>query len=229
MPVSLPLPGRRHAGEHGDLARRAHPHLGPVGAVEEQRAGHRAALRDQLLPDAEADVATLGSRLLLDEGEALVVDHVEHRAERLRVVAAVDHRARDLGERELLGRDEVLEADLGAVAPGLLGDVIHDPVHQEGRRVLAVTAVGVPRALVRHDRAKVRLRVRDLVDARQAVPGDEGHAPAAERGGGADVGDDRQADPGDRAVVLVRGLVVEPRVTGVARPSGSSRCAPRST
>ena len=108
MPVSLPLPGE---------VTPVSTVTSPVGltrtsvavvAVEQQRAGHRAALGGQLLPDAEADVAALAPRLLLERRRSPRSRPCRARCAGPRGSSPLSSIAPgDLRERELVGRDEV--------------------------------------------------------------------------------------------------------------------------
>ena len=205
---------RRHPGQHDDLARRRHPHLCRV-APGEQASGHRESLRGQLVADPETDEATLlpGGSLLCPE--VLVPHQVERLAQRPLVVAAVDDRAVHLRERELVLVDEVARPDLVAREARGARDVIHDPVHEEGRRVLAEAPVRLPEALVRDDCLELGDDVLDLVGARDADPGDERHPPAGDRRLDPHVREQLDAESGHLSVSGVRGLVVAARVARV--------------
>src|SRR5207245_1300703 len=57
--------------------------------------------------------------------------------------AAVGRDAADRVEREGVGRDEVLAAELGRVHPDLVGETVDDPLHRVGRLGAAGAAVGI--------------------------------------------------------------------------------------
>ena len=105
------------------------------------RRGEAADLDVARDPDAAVVAARFrfGAPLL----EALVVGHRERAVERGRVVAAVVRDAADRVEREGVGRDEVLTAELGRVHPDLVGETVDDPLHRVGRLGAAGAAVGI--------------------------------------------------------------------------------------
>ena len=208
-------PRRGDAGEDGDVSVRRDADRRPVVAGEQRGVRQRAALGGELEAEAEADMPTLAARVALFLREAVGADQLAHAPERARVIAAVEHRPRHLGERKLLGPDEIPEPHLDPVDAGRIRDPVHDPVHQEGRGFLSEGAVAVPRALVGDDGEDLDAAIRNLVRGRDAVGRDVRHGPAAERRRHADVGHDADVQRRHTAVGLVGRLKREhlfPRV-----------------
>ena len=153
--------------------------------------------------DADADlhrVAALAPGGLLGP-QVGVTGRVEHRVERLLVLAGVVGRAALGGERELVGAQEVAAAHLGRVHADLGGEQVHRPL--DGRRGLGASgaAVGRDRRRVGDEHAGPRLHPLDVVH------GGRHHARehrqhGAEAGVGARVLEDVEAVGADVAVAV---------------------------
>ena len=134
--VSWPWPWDLHAELEDRLAGRVDAQL---GGVEHLQPGDVVLLRragaDRLgeVGDADADEPALGARCGLLLAQLLVADLVERLAQRRRVVAGVVDEARRRRVRELLGLDEVLEAELGRVDPELVGRRLHEALDEVRR------------------------------------------------------------------------------------------------
>ncbi len=109
-----------HAELQDGLAGRVDPQLGRVEHLEPgDVVGLRRPGADGLgeVGDADADEPALGTRGRLLLAKLLVADLVEGLAQRGRVVAGVVDEAGRRRVRELVGLDEVLEAEVGRVDP----------------------------------------------------------------------------------------------------------------
>src|SRR2546426_469929 len=112
---------------------------------------------------------------LLLAQEAFVIDGLERLVERRLVVAAVVRERRGVleqdlvVERELVGPEQVLATDLGAVEPKLLGREVQEPLDDE-HAVLAPRAPhGGDDRLVREDRGELALVARDVVGTEEGA------------------------------------------------------------
>ena len=94
-----------------------------------------------------------------------VAGRLEHRVERLLVLARVVVGAGDRGARERAGLHEVDAADLGRVDADLVGGDVEDALDQLGRLGAAGAAIGADGGVVREHRLGVEAHLRDLVHA----------------------------------------------------------------
>ena len=220
--VSWPWPCDLHAELEDRLAGRVDAQL---GRVEHLQPGDVVGLRrpgaDRLgeVGDADADEPPLGPRRRLLLAELLVADLVERRAQRGRVVAGVVDEAGRRLVRELLGLDEVLEAELGRVDAELVGRRLHEPLDEVRRLGDAERApVGdAARRLVRERALAADVRRRVVVAAGHDV---EQAGPELRRLGvgeeGALVGEHVDAERQDPALVRERQLALHVVVAGEA-------------
>ena len=126
-----------------------------VEAADDKRAGDGGAFRRELHAEPEADLPTFLGVRCAQCIEVVVVDGIEHLLEQRRVVPAVHQGARGLRVGELVRLDEVDPPNLRSIDPEFPSYVVDNAFHEERRGVLPVPPVGVPRALVRHDRVEL--------------------------------------------------------------------------
>jgi hypothetical protein len=159
-----------------------------------------ADLRVGAEPDAAVDALLPQSLGLL--AHLRRVDVREELVERLLVVTGVvgdaDRRLVRLAER----RDEVLAPYLHGVHPELGRELVHRDLDQVGRLGPARSTDRVRGELVRHHVDDVGLHGRGLVDAAHDEPAQRRDHRREQHLVGADVGDDRRVERGDRAVAL---------------------------
>jgi hypothetical protein len=151
--------------------------------------------------DAELpDVAAIAPSGLL--ASQLVVPGDAHRlVEGLGVLPHVVVGAGDGRERELVGGQEVLPADLDRIDVELVGGHVEDALEEGGGLGTARTAVGAGGGRVRGRAHRVELDLGDAVHALRHRAGEEGQE-AADVGVGAGLGDDPAPHADDRAVAL---------------------------
>ena len=159
------------------------------------------------------------ARFLLLAAQVVVAELVERQPHGRLVVARVVHEARGRLVRELVGADEVLQAQLGGVDAELVGGRLHEPLDQVGRlRDPERAAVGhAAGRLVRVGAVRLHVRDRDVIGAGHDV---EQARLALRRLGvgeeGAVVGEQLHAQSG-HPVALHRQLALHVVVPGEAR------------
>ena len=198
------LAARARSRQHDDLARRIDAHR-PAFVWAERR------LLD-VAGDADAEIATLGSRSSLLLSERVVADQRESAAERKRVVAGVvdDLTGEDIPdtevERQLLGHQHVAPPNLGWVEAALASDHVHHPVHRLCGLDVSHPPERVHRGLVGHRDNRRRLEVRDPVRAAEHRHADERLHEREPCEIGTRIGDCAVAQADDDAVVVVPDL-----------------------
>ena len=201
LAVAREAEGRRHR------APRVHAHRGALGAGVDRRAGRRgdrrADARQLDVPrDADADEPLLRAREHLLLARARVVRHLAGALERLDEASAVPDDTRRRAVRELLGADQVLQAQLDGVHPEPPRRAVQQRLQHEGRDGPADAAVRSHRRLVRRDAPGLPAVVREAVGPGQEADDlddfDRG-CPRMDRVG-ADVGEDARGEGLERAV-----------------------------
>jgi hypothetical protein len=220
----LPLSFEREADLRDDLAEQVDGDGGALGHAHHRNADDRVRVpvehaRLDRADDAEPDEPALRARLRLFVAQAAVVAHLEHAVERGFVVPRVVLVAGRNLVREAVAGDEVLAADLrGVDAEFARRDVDQLLEHPVVRR-RPHAAVGAGRELVRQHERQVVLGGGDRVAAGERRERLGGADRAGALGRPAEVVDELDAQPRQRAVSLrgERRLVVSiPRLAGAA-------------
>ena len=123
----------------------------------------------QIATDADAAQPALLLRRFLARGKAGITAKLERAFERAGKVAAVVGVAESGGVGNLVGLDQIAPAQFGGVDAGLIGGGIDQPLHQVARLRPAGAAIGTGQQRVGEDAARIHLRLRDVVDCRQAA------------------------------------------------------------
>ena len=139
---------------------------------------------------------------LLLGAQLVVAEQLQRLLGRLLVVAAVVLEAGDRGERELLGLDPVLAAQLERVHAQLDGELVHDPLDGERRLGPAGAAVGVGGHLVGEDAVALEPVGRELVDAREHERAQDRDARGDQPQVGAHVGEQPDLEALDVALAV---------------------------
>ena len=186
-----------------------------------REAAHLGERRD---PEPELHRVVLVAAPLLLGAQLVVPEHLLGPGGRRLVVAGVVLQATHRRERELVVLDPVLLADLERVHPDLGRELVHDPLDGVRRLRPAGAAVGVGPGLVGEHRLHLEVVRRELVDRVEHERAEHRYAAPDERDVGAQVGEQLDLEPGDRAVLLRRQRELLPLVAAVV--AGDERLGP---
>ena len=217
----MPLPAAHVAQEHQDAAVVLHPHHGrlrrargapPAGRENVRRRVGGAGLQPD--GDADAEVPSLCTGLLLLLEKRLIVDERQQLVQGAAEVAAVDQRPAGAGVRHGVRRHQVLPPQFDTVHAELSGQVIHHPLHGQAHERLADAPVGAGRALVGHHRVDLVAHHRDSVAVGQ-VPELQDRVDGGVQDIGPLVGDVPHLHSQDMPLAVQRRLDIHDAVAGV--------------